>query len=86
MATVTYNFTTGQTVWHITEDCGIKEGVVRVVNIEIISGTTTITYTVQYSGETDTVVANEADLYATLESGGSPDTGALAAYKAQLEA
>jgi len=86
VATITYQFVVGQVIWYITDDCGIKEATVRKVEAEVLTSTT-LTYTLQYTGEDSTVkVEGETKLFAELESGGSPDTGALAAYKALLEA
>jgi len=87
VATITYQFTVGQVIWHITDDCGIKEATVIVVDAQIIGLVTTLTYSLQYTGEESTVkVVGEDDLYADLVSGGSPETGALAAYGTELEA
>lgn len=86
MATITYQFIVGQVIWHITDDCGIKQATVIVVEAEVITSTT-LTYTLQYTGEDTTVkVVGEDNLYADLVSGGSPETGALAAYGDELEA
>jgi len=73
-------------IWYITPDCGIQEATVIIVEVKVIATTTTITYTLQYIGEDSTVtVEGETNLYAELTSGGSPETGALAAYGQQLE-
>lgn len=87
MATATYSFIPGQVIFYITEDCGIEEATVRIVEVRVLPATTTNIYTIQFTGEETTVVVEgETRLFAELESGGSPETGALAAYKAILEA
>ena len=86
MATVTYNFLPGSTVWHITDDCGIKEATVEIVDARIVEAagspplSTVLTYSIQYDGENGTVeVEGEDKLFALL-------TDALTAYQAILEA
>ena len=86
MATITYTFVPESTVWHITDDCGIKEAVVKVVEARVVevagspSISTVLTYSIQYDGEGGTVnVEGETKLFADLAS-------ALAAYQVILEA
>ena len=86
MATATYSFIPAQVIWYITDDCGIREATVRIVEIRILAGSQVNIYTIQYVGEETTVVVEgETNLFAVLETGGSPQ-GALDAYQTILEA
>jgi len=86
MATVIYNFIPGTTVWHLTEDCGVKEAIVKITDARVVetagspSTDTTLTYHIQYEGEIGTVeVEGETKLFTDV-------TSALAAYQTILEA
>lgn len=85
MATITYSFLPGDTVWHITDDCGIKEAVVKVVRPFVIevdgspSHETTLRYDIQYVEDIGTTtVEGEDRLFALLSD-------ALTAYQTILE-
>jgi len=86
VATITYAFIPESTVWHLTDDCGVKEAVVKVVEARVVEGagsppiSTTLTYSIRYDGEGGTVdVEGETKLFVDVAS-------ALAAYQVILEA
>jgi hypothetical protein len=86
MATIIYNFIPGTIVWHLTDDCGVKEATVKITDARVVtvagspSISTTLTYHIQYVGEIGTAeVEGETKLFADVAS-------ALSAYQTILEA
>jgi hypothetical protein len=86
MATIIYNFIPDDTVWHLTDDCGVKEATVKITDARVIEAAgspaidTALTYHIQYVGEIGTAeVEGETKLFADV-------TSALAAYQTILEA
>lgn len=75
MATVTYTHAPGATVYHVSEDFGVRKGVVKTIEIAIRVGIETIMYTVQMFDARDGVIDSvESDLFADVDA-------ALAYYK-----
>ena len=75
MATVTYAHVPGATVYHVSEEFGVRKGVVKTVEIGIRVGIETILYTVQMADARDGLIDSvEADLFADVDA-------ALAYYK-----
>lgn len=89
MATLTYNFIPDQTVYHVSLEEGVREGVVKTVNASINATTTTLKYDIKFDGVSAVeTIEGETDLYATLgdAQAGSAGGGALEAYQALLTA
>lgn len=69
MATITYAHVPGDTVYHVSEDSGVRKGVVKTVEIALRVGLETIEYTVQMSDARDGLIdAIEADLFADVDA------------------
>jgi hypothetical protein len=80
MATLTYLYEPLTTVYHVSEDHGIREAVVQYVDIKLDGHTTTLKYTIQLTkmpGAKQTV--DEVELYTDIPS-------AQAAYEPLISA
>lgn len=60
MATITYTHSPGSTVFHVSEDHGVRKGIVKTVEIDIRVGIETIMYTVQMSDARDGLIDSMA--------------------------
>ncbi|MGZ8924609.1 MAG: hypothetical protein ACXW2E_01875 [Nitrososphaeraceae archaeon] len=75
MASVTHNFTVGQTVFHVSANDGVQQAVVSTISIKIAQSGTVINYTIAYSKPANgSAVVLEDSLYNDVDL-------ALAAYK-----
>lgn len=63
MATIVYDFSPNEVVWHITNLCGIKKATVLRVDVEIKPYETIINYRLVYEDTREIVVATDR-LYA----------------------
>jgi hypothetical protein len=80
MTTITYQFDVGQTVWHVSLNDGVREGVVKTLEIKQVfpAIAPTIRYTSQFiNAANGSVTDDEANFYADIDS-------ALNAYKILL--
>ena len=82
---ITIDFSPNDTVFHVTEQQGIREGTVVHVQVVDNSSETIITYYVRYTGQTNTTPVTTG-LYADLGSAqvGTAGGGALEAYETIL--
>lgn len=74
MATVAHNFMVGQTVFHMTEAGGVKEAIVKTVDISIGQSGTFIKYNITYTKTAASLDVYQPSLYDDIDL-------ALAAYK-----
>jgi hypothetical protein len=89
MATATYTFIPNQQIFHVSLEDGIREGIVKTVNLSINGTSTVITYSIKFENEAAVKqIVGEDQLYATLGDAGvgSAGGGALEAYQALLVA
>lgn len=75
MPTITYAYSIGQEVYHMSASTGVREAVVRALAINVAQGGTTLSYDVAFSKPAEgSAVVTESTLYADVDS-------ALAAYR-----
>ena len=80
MATITYLYNVGQTVWHVSLNDGVREGVIKMLEIKQVfpAIAPTISYTAQFvNAANGSVVDVEATFYDNVDD-------ALAAYRVLL--
>lgn len=75
---VSYDFEPNDVVWHITDDCGVKEATVLRVDIVVDTTATVVTYRIKYMDDNTTVDATDK-LYTLIAD-------AMTAYEAELVA
>ena len=83
MPVVNVAFEINQTVFHVSMDSGVREGVVRSAMVEIDPTATVITYDIGYTLPTigcgsSSTEADQDDLFADIDT-------ALAEYKSRIE-
>lgn len=74
MATVTHDFILGQTVFHVNDLNGVKEAIVKTVDITISQVGTFVKYSITYTKTSTTTDVYQSSLYGDIDL-------ALAAYK-----
>lgn len=75
MATITYQFAIGQTVYYMSEDVGVRDGVVMDIMVDIQPAVTTISYDVAFvTARYGSITTPEPTLFALADD-------AWAAYK-----
>lgn len=66
MATIIYNFTPNQEVW-VIDDCGIKNGLVIQIQVNILNTVTTTEYDIRLDGDLETTSFDEDVVFAILQ-------------------
>lgn len=68
MPTITYAHALGATVYHVAEDTGVREAVVKSLDIDVKYANTSLQYNIAYTNaKYGSAIVSEADLFADVE-------------------